>query len=210
MLADIPRDIVDGILVVDCVSSDDTIQAARQAGARVVTESAGKPGAALKRSFAELGEYEPDIVVFLDAYYRYLPSQIKRLVDPIDEAKYDLVLGARVLEGNSPCPMSKPAAFWHNRMVSAFRKEIYRLNDITPFRAMRYGALMQTSIASDDLGWLVEMPIRAFRQGFRVCEVPVKYNLEAPETPPDDFNEDSVHGRRLIWNVYNKYSHLLR
>ncbi|GAB4297327.1 MAG: hypothetical protein Kow0090_12560 [Myxococcota bacterium] len=210
VLADIPRNIVDGVLVIDCVSSDDTISAARQGGAMIVTEPSGRQGVAIRRALLQLAEYEPHIVVFLDSYYRYFPSEIKRLVEPIVEAGYDLVLGARVLNGCEGNIFSLASNFWRDRLLSAFQKEVYRFSDVTPFRAIRYSALTQLNLASDDLGWLIEMPVRAFRQGFRICEVPVHYNADAPAFPRKEFDEDSVFGRKRLLSAFAKYQHLLR
>src|SRR5262245_34655793 len=91
VLADLPRDCLRGIIVVDNGSSDATAEVARRCGATVVQERRKGYGSAMLRGLAEMGERFPDtqIVVFLDGDYSDDPAELPRLVDPIAAGEAD-------------------------------------------------------------------------------------------------------------------------
>src|SRR5208282_371853 len=72
VLRDIPRQLVNDIIVVDNGSQDRTAEVARESGARVVHEPERGYGAACLRGLADLAQRPdgpPEIVVFLDGDY---------------------------------------------------------------------------------------------------------------------------------------------
>ncbi len=85
------------IIVVDDGSRDDTADAARRAGARVIRHPYNKGnGAAVKTG---LRAARGDVVLLLDADGQHPPEDIKRVLAPIGE--YDLVVGARTRQSQS-------------------------------------------------------------------------------------------------------------
>jgi glycosyltransferase involved in cell wall biosynthesis len=81
------------VVVVDDGSTDDTAAVAERTGATVVRQPENKGYiAALKRGFQEASS---NIVVTFDADGEHRPSDIQRLVRPINDDDLDLVLGAR-------------------------------------------------------------------------------------------------------------------
>lgn len=85
---------VDRIIVVDDSSSDDTAEAAREAGAEVVTHEENRGYLeALKTGFRKIDD--EDVVVTLDADGEMDPSYIPHLLGPIERGEADLVLGRR-------------------------------------------------------------------------------------------------------------------
>ena len=95
VINDLPKDIVDEIIVVDNGSSDGTGSVAENAGARVVREEVRGYGAACQRGI--LCAAAPDIIVILDADYSDYPERISILLNPIIEQDYDMILGSRIL-----------------------------------------------------------------------------------------------------------------
>ena len=83
------------LLVVDDGSGDGTADAARAAGARVISQSAnfGK-GRALRTAFEDLFPRGYDAVLTLDADGQHLPEEIPALLAACEEGA-DLVLGTR-------------------------------------------------------------------------------------------------------------------
>ena len=104
VLADLPG--VGRVIVADNGSTDRTVSTASDAGAHVITEtrrgygSACLAGLAEMQRLIELGEMDPEIVVFLDADYSDHPDELPDVVRPIQDGTADLVIGSR-LKGES-------------------------------------------------------------------------------------------------------------
>jgi len=176
VLGDLPRDLVDEIVVVDNGSHDRTAEAARSGGARVVAEPERGYGSACLRGLAELRQKPPEIVVFLDADYSDHPEELTALVQPILDGRCDLVLGSR-LAGNREAGAMPPQSVYGNKLACWLMRLLFgaHYTDLGPFRAIRWASLERLGMVDRNFGWTVEMQIKAVRQGLRYCEVPVSY-----------------------------------
>src|SRR5712692_10852200 len=81
VIAAIPPGIVDAVIVADSGSTDRTIERARAAGARVVSETRRGYGRACRAGAEAAGDC--DIIVFLDGDGSDCPELIPLLVEPI-------------------------------------------------------------------------------------------------------------------------------
>ena len=88
VLAAIPRDTVDQVIVVDGGSSDATVPLSEAGGARVVHEPRRGYGRACASGLAAASG---DIVAFLDADGADDPAQLAKLLAPIEAGRADLV-----------------------------------------------------------------------------------------------------------------------
>ena len=93
VIAAIPAGAVDDLIVADSGSTDRTLDRARAAGARIVSETRRGYGRAC-RAGAEAAR-DCDIVVFLDGDGADCPELIPLLVEPIAAGRADFVLGSR-------------------------------------------------------------------------------------------------------------------
>jgi glycosyltransferase involved in cell wall biosynthesis len=174
VLAAIPRDEVDEIVVVDGGSTDDTVAISEAAGARVVCEPRRGYGLACEQGVAAAGS---DILVFLDADGANDPGQIGKVVAPILAGQADLVLGSRLRGTIAPGAMP-----WHQRfgnwLAATLIAHLYhiRVSDLGPFRAIRREALLGLGMQDLQYGYPTEMIVKAARQGLRVVETPVSYH----------------------------------
>jgi hypothetical protein len=166
--------IADEVIVVDNGSRDRTAEAAREAGARVVSEPRrGYGNACLAGIAAAEGA---DVVVFLDGDHSDYPAQLGLVVAPILDGRADLVIGSR-----SRGRREAGAHPWH--AVLGTRACVGLMNlltgsratDLGPFRAITTRALRQLDMRDRNYGWTVEMQVKAARRGLRVAEVPVDY-----------------------------------
>ena len=174
-LAEIPRDIVFDIIVVDNGSTDRTAEVARAAGARVVPEPRRGYGQACLTGLAALSP-TADTIVFLDADHSDHPEEIAQLVAPIQRDEADLVIGSRVLGGALPgslTPQQRVGNWLACRLIAA--RWGARYTDLGPFRAIRRDALETLQMQDTAFGWTVEMQIKAAKHGCRIMEVPVRY-----------------------------------
>jgi glycosyltransferase involved in cell wall biosynthesis len=175
VLRDIPRNVVDEVIVVDNGSTDGTARLAESLGARVVREPERGYGAACLAGMEALGS-DIEIVVFLDGDYSDHPEELETLVRPIAQKLADFVVGSRMLREESRKALSWQQR-WGNRLATglvAWRFG-YRFSDLGPFRAIRRDALDSLRVRGRGFGWTVEMQVKAACAGLRALEVPVRY-----------------------------------
>ena len=175
----VPREIASEVIVVDNGSTDRTAEAARAAGARVVSEPRRGYGRACR---AGVGAVSPDaeIVVFLDGDGSDCPELMGRLVDPVREGRYDFVIGSRTRGRREPGSMNFQQVF-AGRAAGWLLRALYgvRYTDMCPFRAIRRDALARLGMREETYGWNLEMQMRAARARLRILEVPVDHRRRA-------------------------------
>jgi glycosyltransferase involved in cell wall biosynthesis len=175
VLADLPANLVNEVLVVDSNSTDGTPEIAAKMGACVVHEPRRGYGRACLTGLACADA--PDVVVFLDGDYSDRPSELPILLAPIIEGRADITLGSR-LQGRR----SAGALPWHQvlgtRLAASLIRLLYGLEitDLGPFRAGRAEVLRALALEETTYGWAVEMILKGALQGCRIVEVPVSYH----------------------------------
>ena len=171
VVREVPRDLVDEVIVVDNGSTDRTAAIASAAGARVVREPSRGYGAACLAGALAAGD--TDILVFLDGDRNEDPAELPRVVAPVLAGEADLVLGSRV--GGAARGALTLQQQVGNRVVTVLVRLLYglRLTDIGPFRAISARAFRELGMEHKTYGWPVEMVVKAARHGYRVVEVPV-------------------------------------
>ena len=172
VIGDIPKTLVQEIIVVDNGCTDNTPAIAKRKGAKVVMEPRRGYGAACLAGIAAVTE--PNIVVFLDGDYSDYPTEIPKLVQPILEGKADFVVGTRV---NASKGALLPQARFGNWLACHLMRWFFgaRWTDLGPFRAIRYPQLLALDMQDKTFGWTVEMQIKSAKMGMQGCEVPVGY-----------------------------------
>lgn len=175
VLNDIPLSSVNEVVVVDNGSSDRTPSIAKEWGATVLFEPRRGYGYPCFKGIEYLKTKNPDIVVFLDGNHSDHPDEINRLVEPIIKEDYDLVLGSRVIGKAEEGALRLPVRFG-NRLAIILIRLLYgfKYTDLGPFRAIKFERLLELDM-HDNLGWTVEMQVKAVKKRFRIKEVPVSY-----------------------------------
>ena len=185
VIAGVPRDHVDEVIVVDNGSTDRTGDVARSAGASVVREERRGYGyacaagvAAASRAPAsgalEANALAFDVLVFMDGDGSDDASQLGALIEPLQRDQADLVLGSRVL-GAAARGALLPHQRLGNALTTALIPLLYgqRLTDLPPFKAVRRSLLAELAMSEMTYGWTVEMIVKCARRGCRTVEVPV-------------------------------------
>lgn len=176
VVSDIPRDLVQHVIVVNNNSTDATSEVARTAGAIVLDQPKKGYGWACLMGIDKAHELNSDIIVFLDGDYSDYPEEIKDVVAPIFEQNMDLVIGSRVLgkrEKGSLTPQQVFGNWLATKLIRLFYRA--RFTDLGPFRAIKADALKQLKMADKTYGWTIEMQIKAAKHKMNFCEVPVNY-----------------------------------
>ncbi|KAB2838661.1 MAG: glycosyltransferase family 2 protein [Melioribacteraceae bacterium] len=176
VINDIPKNVVNEIIVVNNNSTDKTVEAAKTAGATVLTETFQGYGAACLKGINYCKGKDFDIVVFLDGDYSDYPEEIIDVIKPIVEENYDFIIGSRVLgekeKGALPF-QSQVGSIIAGVLINFFWKVKY--TDLGPFRAIKFDKLLELDMRDKWYGWTVEMQIKAARKKYKINEVPVKY-----------------------------------
>jgi glycosyltransferase involved in cell wall biosynthesis len=174
VLADLPSELVNEVIVVDSNSVDETREIALRMGARVVREPRRGYGRACLTGLAAANS--PDVIVFLDGDYSDRPSELPILLAPIIEGRADITIGSRLHERRSAGALPWYQVFG-NRLAAGLVRVLYGVDvsDLGPFRAGRAEVLRSLALEETTYGWPPEMIIKGALAGFRLVEVPVSY-----------------------------------
>jgi glycosyltransferase involved in cell wall biosynthesis len=173
VVAEVSRDIVSSILVVDGGSGDGTQVRARAAGAEVIAVGRGYGLACLAGAQAANAD---DIVVFMDGDGADDPACIASLIAPIHRGDYDFVITSRA-RGRREAGSMAAHQLLAGRAAGILTKLLYgvRYTDMSAFRAIRRETLLGLGMRELTYGWNLEMQMRVARAGLRVLELPVGY-----------------------------------
>lgn len=174
VIKELPKDIVDEIVVVDNASTDATQEVALRNGAKVFEEPHRGYGAACLKGIENIDN--TDIVVIIDGDHSDYPEQITRLLEPIAGGNVDFVIGSRILGLREDGALT-PQQYWGNKLTVFLIHRLfgYKFTDMGPFRAIRFECLKSLNMTDKTFGWNVEMQIKAIKNRLRIKEVPADY-----------------------------------
>ncbi len=174
VIGEIPRDVVDIVIVGANLCTDRTEERAEAAGAIVVAENRRGYGWACQAAIDALPP-EIDTLVFVDGDAADDPSEIPVLLESLGQG-YDVVIGSRVLGQRERGALS-PQSRIGNIIAVFLIRWIYgfRYTDLGPFRAVRREVFDALRLKEFTYGWTVELQVKAIQCGYNVKEVPVSY-----------------------------------
>jgi glycosyltransferase involved in cell wall biosynthesis len=184
---EIPRDVVDGILLVDDASRDRTIELAATLGipAFVHVRNYGY-GRNQKTCYVQALQMGADVVVMLHPDYQYSPRLITAMAGLITSKEFDVVLGSRILGVGALAGGMPFYKYVFNRMLTLAQNVLLRhkLSEYhTGYRAFSRRLLTELPLNenSDDFVFDNQMLAQAIYFGFRIGEVscPTKYFEDA-------------------------------
>ena len=184
---EIPKDIVDEVILVDDASRDDTAMQAEALGIHTIIHPENRGyGGNQKTCYAAALSKGADVVVMLHPDYQYSPRLITAMSSMIVSGHYDLVLGSRILGGRARkggMPLYKYVA---NRFLTFFENLALgvKLSEYhTGYRAFSRTLLetLPLEANSDDFVFDNQMLAQAVYFGFRIGEIscPTRYFQEA-------------------------------
>jgi glycosyltransferase involved in cell wall biosynthesis len=201
VVADIPRDLVSEVVVVDNGSTDGTGSIAAGLSVRVVREERRGYGSACLAGVAALAADPPEAIVFLDGDYSDHPEEMPRLLAALEDA--DLVIGSRALGVRERGALLPQARFGNLLACFLIHKLTgHRYTDLGPFRAIRWNAYQRLGMQDTNFGWTCEMQVKAVREGLRIAEVPVSYRRRVGVSKITGTLTGTLRaGYKILWTI---------
>ena len=184
---EIPKDIVDDIILTDDNSRDATVEIARQLGLKVFVHGENRGyGGNQKTCYAEALGLGADVVVMLHPDYQYSPKLITPMAGLVTSGVFDVVLGSRIL-GNKALKGGMPVyKYIANRLLTLIENIMIgeKLSEYhTGYRAFSREVLLKLPILenSDDFIFDNQMLLQALFFGYRVGEItcPAAYTRDS-------------------------------
>jgi glycosyltransferase involved in cell wall biosynthesis len=184
---EIPRDVVDEVLLVDDASSDGTVRLSQSLGIRTFLHDRNRGyGANQKTCYREALRLGAGIVVMLHPDYQYDPRLITAMAGMVASGVYDVVLGSRILGGTARSGGMPLYKYVSNRALTAFQNLLLgtKLSEFhTGYRAYRRQVLETLPLLanSDDFVFDNQVIAQIVAQGYSIGEIscPTKYFPEA-------------------------------
>ena len=187
-IEEIPKDVVDEIVLVDDNSIDRTLEVARELGiVHIISHEENKGyGGNQKTCYRTALELNADIVVMLHPDYQYTPLLLVPMISVIGNGLYKVVFGSRIL-GKGALKGGMPIyKYIANRLLTFIQNLLMneKLSEYhTGYRAYDKEVLQKINFEknSDDFIFDNEMIAQIFYNKFEIAEItcPTKYFEEA-------------------------------
>lgn len=186
-VAEIPRDVVDEIILNDDCSKDGTRELSEKLGLRTFAHTRNRGyGGNQKSCYAQALSLGADVVIMVHPDYQYSPKLITPMASMVASGVYDIALGSRIL-GNTALSGGMPLyKYVSNRFLTLVQNLLLgcKLSEYhTGFRAFSREVLEKLPLErnSEDFVFDNEMLTQAIFAGFKIGEVscPTVYFHEA-------------------------------
>lgn len=212
--SEIPKDIVDEIILVDDASSDRTTEVARSLGIKTIIHPENKGyGGNQKTCYREALNLGGDIIIMLHPDYQYTPKLIPAMAYLIQSDEFDAVLGSRILSGGAlkgGMPLYK---YLSNRVLTLIQNLFLgaKLSEYhTGYRAFRREVLENLPLGenSDDFVFDNQMLAQIIYFGYRIGEIscPAKYFKDASSI---NFSRSVKYGLGVLGTTFRFVFHKL-
>jgi len=184
---EIPKAIVDEIVLTDDGSFDRTVEIARSLGITVVRHEKNKGyGANQKTCYIEALRRGADIVVMLHPDYQYPPKLITAMAGLIASGMFDIVLGSRILGGQALRGGMPVYKYFANRFLTFIQNLLLgqKISEYhTGLRAFSRKVLAQLPLPEDSDGFVFDNQILVqaiyFKYSIGEITAPARYTKES-------------------------------
>ncbi|MDC3415861.1 glycosyltransferase family 2 protein [Aquibacillus salsiterrae] len=182
VLSKIPRNISDDIdvevLIIDDGSTDNTVTVAKRHGADHLVSFAENRGlgAAVREGLRKSAELGADIAVMIDADNEYPAWQIPELIAPIVAGEADYVMGSRFLGTINGMKLNRRLGNYFFTALQSLLLRRWIYDGQSGMRAFSRQATAHAEIIHD-YNYAQVLTLNLVRQGFRVKEIPIDYQV---------------------------------
>lgn len=202
-VAEIPRDIVDDIILTDDASRDHTTELAHSLGLHVIRHDKNRGyGGNQKTCYQAALARGADIIVMLHPDYQYTPLLVTAMASMIAYNQYDCVLGSRILGKGALIGGMPIYKYISNRFLTFIENLLIgqKLSEYhTGYRAWSRAVIERLPLlsCSDDFVFDNQMIVQAVYFGFRIGEIscPTRYFEDASSI---NFKRSVVYGTGVL------------
>lgn len=203
-LQEMPRDIVDEVLLIDDNSKDETVQLAQRLGLRVFLHDKNYGyGRNQKTCYGEALRTDADVIVMLHPDYQYDPRLVLPMAGLIAAGVYDVVIASRIIGGKARVGGMPLYKYIANRVLTLIQNFMLgaKLSEYhTGYRAFSRDVLLSLPLFmnSDDFAFDNEMLVQTIYFGYRIGEIscPTRY---FPEASSITFRRSVKYGFAVLW-----------
>ena len=202
-LAEVPRELIDEIVIVDGHSTDKTMEEARahlQSTDQLLTQNGKGFGNAMIEA---LQAADGDILLIMDADGSHNPADIPAILEKI-HAGYEYVMGSRYMKGAHSLDDTVIRRFG-NHMFTWLINVLYgtRVTDaLYLYTAITREGYNKLTLTSQGFEFCTEILIKAHRAGLKFAEVPaIERSRFAGETKVNAF----WHGLKILRMILKQY-----
>lgn len=174
------KKIADNVIVCNDGSTDATGIIAEELGAIVINHTKNQGyGAGIRSIFLKSKEIESDVLVTLDSDGQHDVDEIKKLIEPIENKKCDLVIGSRFLEDNvKNVPNYRKIGINIITKVTNTTLKNKLTDSQSGYRAYNKKVISEITPSEIGMGVSTEILIKASNKEFVIGEVPITVSYE--------------------------------
>ena len=204
--AEIPKEIVDEVILVDDASKDATVKVAKKLGIKTIVHPENRGyGGNQKTCYRAALKSGADIVIMLHPDYQYTPKLIAPMAYLLASGLYDVVLGSRILGGQALAGGMPLYKYISNRFLTLAQNMLMgaKISEYhTGYRAFTRKVLETVPMEknSDDFVFDNQMLSQIHFFSFKIAEItcPAKY---FPEASSINFLRSSIYGLGCLWTA---------
>jgi len=202
-LKEVPRDVVDEIVIVDGHSTDKTAEEAkaelRSSDKFVLQKGKGYGGAFLEAFDIVTG----DVIIMMDADGSHNPAEIPAIVEKVRRG-YEYVMASRYMTGGHS-EDDTIIRWFGNRMFTWLTNVIHGTNvtdSLYLFTAITRDGLKKLNLKSSGFEFCTEIVVKAHRAGLKFAEVPA---FERARTAGKTKVNAFWHGLKILRMILRRY-----
>lgn len=203
-ISDVPKGVVDEIILVDDFSNDKTVKLAKKLGLTVFQHEKNKGYGANQKTCYKLAlEHKADIIVMLHPDYQYDSKLIKYFVEFIANNYFDVMLGSRIRSRKETLAGGMPKyKYYSNRFLTFFENLVSGQNLSewhTGMRAFKREVLENIDWIknSNDFVFDTQILFQVIEKGYKIGEIPVPVRY-FPEASSINFKRSVKYGLETI------------
>lgn len=197
VLSEIPKDIVDEIIVVDGYSKDGTADIVRKLGYKVLMQEGQGYGNAFIQGAKAAGG---DVVVLMDADGSQDPKDIPKLIKKLNEG-YDCVFASRyTIESHSEDDtFVRSFGNWLITLLVNVLFHIHTSDSLFLFIAIRKHVFLKLDLVSSGFDFCIEVLVKSYANKFKLSEIP---STEKKRYSGESKVRALLHGFKIIKAIF--------